>query len=146
MNQGKAGMAEAASFVFDRRRARRIPLERAARLQPNEWSTIAVDLVDLSAEGFRVRCDAILRVGGYVALEVAGLGRVEARVIWQHHGEFGAKFVRPIDPAHCEWLKDVVEAPPAADEPLEPALSDVREQLARHVSKRILPMTEGDAG
>lgn len=79
------------------RKARRIAVEKPARLHPNQWSSLEVRLLDLSETGFRVECDAKVIVGLPVRLEIDGVGEVEALVSWKRGGEFGARFLKPVD-------------------------------------------------
>ena len=85
------------------RRAQRVSLDEAARLRPNDWSSLEVRMIDLSESGFRASCDARLQRGGLVTLEVQGVGPVEAQVEWQRGDTFGARFVLPIDMEKCSW-------------------------------------------
>ena len=85
------------------RRAERHKVDEAARLRPNDWSSLEIRIVDLSAFGFRGECEARLRPGGSVTLTVPGLGDVEAQVEWQRGGQFGARFFQPIALASCGW-------------------------------------------
>lgn len=62
-------------------------------------------MLDLSELGFRARCDARLRVGGTVSIEVPGLGALDAQVEWQRGDEFGARFYQPIDIDACGWTQ-----------------------------------------
>jgi len=79
------------------RRSERIEVDTRTRLRPNNWSSLEVRLVDLSAEGFRVQCDAAVLRGALVRIALPGIGDVEAHVSWRRRGEFGAKFTIPID-------------------------------------------------
>jgi hypothetical protein len=79
------------------RRSERIEVDATTRLRPNDWSSLEVRLVDLSAEGFRVQCDATVLRGSLVRVALPGLGEVEAQVSWRRRGEFGARFIVPID-------------------------------------------------
>ena len=85
------------------RRAERRPVEESARLRPNGWSSLEVEMVDVSEHGFRARCDARVSPGSGVTLDVAGIGAVDAQVEWQRDGELGARFVTPIDLDRCAW-------------------------------------------
>jgi hypothetical protein len=85
------------------RRADRLPVEAETRLKPNSWSSVAAEVRDLSAEGFRAQCPARVQPGSGVTLEIAGIGEVEAQVEWRRGDEFGARFVVPIDLDRCEW-------------------------------------------
>lgn len=79
------------------RRSERIEVDTTTRLRPNDWSSLEVRLVDLSAEGFRVQCDAAVLRGALVRIALPGIGEAEAQVSWRRRGEFGAKFTMPID-------------------------------------------------
>jgi hypothetical protein len=85
------------------RRAERLSVDEAARLRPNSWSSLEIRMVDLSELGFRGACEARLRRGSCVTLEIPGVGAVEAQVEWQRGDEFGARFFLPLDVAACEW-------------------------------------------
>jgi PilZ domain len=85
------------------RRDKRTEVDEAARLHPNDWSSLEVRILDISANGFRAECEARVPVGSSVALEVAGLGRVHAHVSWRRGDRFGAKFDRAIDLSGCAW-------------------------------------------
>lgn len=88
------------------RRAERRALKASTRLRPNAWSSVEICMLDLSELGFRAACEARLRTGGTVSLEIPGLGTVEAQVEWQRGDEFGARFYAPIDMDSCRWTLD----------------------------------------
>lgn len=97
-------MGSATRATADReRRAERRPVSASARLRPNAWSAIEVAMLDLSELGFRAGCEARLRVGAGVTLEIPGIGTVEAQVEWQRGGEFGARFYEAINLEACRW-------------------------------------------
>jgi len=85
------------------RRAKRVTLDAATRLRPNDWSSLEVRMIDLSSFGFRAKCDARLQRGSCVSLDIPGLGSVEAQVEWQRGDMFGARFFQPIDLGSCTW-------------------------------------------
>ena len=85
------------------RRAERVTLDAATRLRPNDWSSLEVRMIDLSASGFRATCEARLQRGGCVTLDVAGIGSVDAQVEWQRGDQFGARFFAPIELKSCQW-------------------------------------------
>lgn len=85
------------------RRSERISLDEPARLHPNEWSSLEVQVLDFSEQGFRARCDASILSGSRVTLEIPGLGPVDAQVSWRGRGEIGAKFILPVDLSRCGW-------------------------------------------
>ena len=85
------------------RRAERVAVDAETRLRPNSWSSIEVRVLDLSSFGFRAHCEARLRPGGCVTLDVPGIGAVEAQVEWQRGDEFGARFYGELDLERCGW-------------------------------------------
>jgi hypothetical protein len=100
-------MGSALKAAADReRRAERRSLSASTRLKPNAWSSVEAAMLDLSELGFRARCEARLRTGGSVSLDIPGLGVVEAQVEWQRGDEFGARFYTPIDLSACRWTLD----------------------------------------
>ena len=84
------------SFIVERRGRPRLGVSAPARLRPNDWSTTQVDMIDISEAGFRAAGDVCFRIGAYVSLQVPGIGWVEGLIVWQHLGQFGARFVLPI--------------------------------------------------
>jgi hypothetical protein len=85
------------------RRAERVAVDAETRMRPNSWSSLQIGVVDLSTAGFRARCEARLRPGSTVSLDVDGIGTVDAQVEWQRGGEFGARFFAPIELDRCKW-------------------------------------------
>ena len=85
------------------RRAERMPLDESTRLRPNEWSSLEIRMIDLSSWGFRANCEARLRPGSCVSLDIPGVGAVDAQVEWQRGDMFGARFIDPIDLGKCAW-------------------------------------------
>lgn len=85
------------------RREKRTQVDEAARLHPNDWSSIEVRVLDISPSGFRAECDARILVGSAVTLDVAGVGSLRAHVTWRRGERFGAKFDLPADLAGCTW-------------------------------------------
>lgn len=77
------------------RKAERIIVDETARLHPNGWSSLEVRLLDCSEGGFRACCEARVRIGDAVTLELQGLEPAQARVTWCRGEEFGARFVEP---------------------------------------------------
>jgi hypothetical protein len=78
-----------------------MPVDETARLRPNDWSSLEVRLVDLSAEGFRAECEATMLRGSAIRIELPGIGEVEAQLTWRRGGEIGARFMVPIDLSLC---------------------------------------------
>jgi hypothetical protein len=85
------------------RREKRTQVDEAARLHPNDWSSIEVRVLDVSSSGFRVECDARILVGTAVRLDVAGVGPLQAHVTWRRGERFGASFDLPADLTACTW-------------------------------------------
>jgi hypothetical protein len=120
----------------DRRRQARFRLDERTRLRPNDWSTLQVDLVDISSHGFRATCEANLRIGGYVTLDVQGIGQVDARIVWRRGERVGAHFAVPISLDHCAWVREPI-APP------EPRLSPIDVHLAEMLARRAARLAGG---
>jgi hypothetical protein len=120
----------------ERRKVERLNIARPARLRPNEWSLVNIEVMDLSSAGFRASGDLQLRPGGYLSLEVPGIGTVDAKVVWQQSREFGAQFLRPLPLAHCAWTNPPVEVMNLPDH--ESGLTPPRlaEFLAAYVDSR----------
>ena len=127
-------MLSNASAAADRRRHTRYPLYERARLRPNDWSTVQIGLRDISSHGFRAECDANLRIGGYIMLEIHGIGQVEAKVMWRRNDEIGAEFSRPISLHHCSWLSPDEALTLTADSNDDEA--SLMELLARRAARR----------
>ncbi len=85
------------------RAEKRTQVDEAARLHPNDWSSIEVRVLDISPSGFRAESDARILVGAAVTLEVAGVGPLQAHISWRRGERFGGKFDRPADLAGCTW-------------------------------------------
>ena len=77
------------------RKSERIAVDETARLRPNGWSSLEVRLLDCSTGGFRAVCEARVRIGDTVTLELPGLAPAKAWVTWCHGKEFGARFAEP---------------------------------------------------
>ncbi len=85
------------------RRAERLPIDAETRLRPNSWSSLQIRMLDLSTSGFRAECEAKVKPGGSVSLDVPGIGPVDAQVEWQRGDQFGARFFAPIELKACQW-------------------------------------------
>jgi hypothetical protein len=58
--------------------------------------SVEAQIVNLSAMGFRLRCEAEFTVGSNVSLKVAKLPPVEAVICWVRGDECGGAFVDPV--------------------------------------------------
>ena len=85
------------------RQTERLALDESTRLRPNDWSSLEIRMLDVSPLGFRAQCEARLRPGGTVTLDIPGLGGVEAQVEWQRGNQFGAHFFVPIELDRSGW-------------------------------------------
>ena len=131
-------MSIGASAAADRRRHPRYPVYERARLRPNDWSSVQVGVRDISTHGFRAECEANLKIGGYVSLEVHGIGQVDARIVWRRNEEVGAQFARPISLSHCAWVREAMT--PTAPPP-DPAIEETLiELLARRAARRAVDL------
>lgn len=133
-------MGSKEDFPEDReRRAERVKLDEAARLHPNDWSSLEIRMIDLSPLGFKASCEAKLQRGGCVSLDVAGVGSIEAQVEWQRGDTFGARFLEPIDLSKCTWTPSKRE-PVLAQLLIERAAARRagRLQAERRIRQRIL--------
>jgi hypothetical protein len=133
-------MVNQAAVFADRRKTLRSEVRAPARLRPNDWSSLEVEVVDFSPHGFRAACDAALKIRSYVTLDVPGFGAVPAQVVWCKDNAFGARFVQPIDPRLCGWTRN-------GEDPLawqEAAPEEARE-VARLLAVRIRRDLSADA-
>ena len=87
------------------RRSERIAVDEAARLKPNDWSSLEGRLVDLSEAGFRAECAATILCGSPIRIDLPGIGETEAQVTWRRSGEIGGQFIRPMDLSRCTAAK-----------------------------------------
>lgn len=77
------------------RSGERIAVDESARLHPNGWSSVEVRLLDISVGGFRAECEARVRPGDVVAIELPSAEPARAWVSWCRGKTFGARFVEP---------------------------------------------------
>ena len=129
-------MSTGVASAAERRRQPRYRLEERARLRPNEWSTVQAELLDISSTGFRACCDANLKIGGYVTLEINGIGPAEARIVWRHEDMVGAQFLRPIKLDYCAWVRVPVETVQDPDDP-ETLMEMLRRRAIRIAAERV---------
>ncbi|HTU11883.1 MAG TPA: hypothetical protein VMG08_13415 [Allosphingosinicella sp.] len=95
---------------FKARRTERIALAgEAARLTQDRYA-VEVTVRNLSSVGFMAECAEPVRIGSWIALEVPGIGLVQAQVRWQIGARMGGMFLDPISLARCEWNAEKAEA------------------------------------
>lgn len=75
----------------------RLNVHEVLRLRPNDWSSLEVVLLECSATDFVAICEAKLRPGFVVSLEIPNVGPTPAHVRWCRADSFGATFWEPLD-------------------------------------------------
>lgn len=79
----------------------RITCNCLANVRPDGLRNVQVRLCDISEAGFMAECAERVALGSMIAIDLPGLGATHARVRWNMGGRIGARFVTPIDLAHC---------------------------------------------
>lgn len=79
----------------DRRHAPRQPIGRVAILRA-DCEPLEVRLLDLTREGCRIGTDRPLEVDRTIRLGIAGIGQVDAEVLWGNESGYGCSFVVPL--------------------------------------------------
>jgi len=82
-----------------KRRSERVNCELGAGLRQRGATGISVQIVDLSAEGFRAATHLQLDKGADVWLRLPGLEASHARVMWSEGHFIGCAFTRALHPA-----------------------------------------------
>jgi hypothetical protein len=95
--------AEPPSAQFKPRRSPRTRVSGTAALRQHNDFAVEVRIRDVSTEGFMAQCPDPVRIGSYVAIEVAGIGPVRAQVRWQLGDRMGGQFEDPISLSRCDW-------------------------------------------
>ena len=89
------------------RRGARVDVRQAnTQLSPRERYHVEITVRNLSAAGFMAECAEPVRIGSHVALEIPGIGSVDAQVRWQIGAKMGGMFLDPISLDHCEWTAE----------------------------------------
>ena len=86
------------------RRSERVPVEMGAALRQRGASGVAVQIMDLSIDGFRVATHLDLFEGSDVWLRLGGLEACHAKVVWASGHYVGCRFSRPLHPAVLEMV------------------------------------------
>jgi hypothetical protein len=82
----------------DERTADRLPVNLDGTLrQPDDQRPVDVVIDDLSATGFRMTCGERLPVNAVITVGIAGLGRHTARIVRAIDGQYGCRFLTPVD-------------------------------------------------
>ena len=101
-NIGRVGADEVVDGFKPRRSPRHV-IDGDTELTSQKTYDIEVNVRDVSACGFMAACAEPVQIGSYVALEVPGIGRVNAQVRWQIGAKMGGMFLDPISLTQCEW-------------------------------------------
>ena len=86
------------------RKAERVTLEMGAGLRQRGGTGVAIQIVDLSVDGFRASTHLQLEKGGDVWLRLPGLEPYHAKVMWSKGNFIGCAFERPLHPAVLEMI------------------------------------------
>jgi len=86
------------------RKSSRRPVDMSAGLRQRGASGVSVQVVDLSAHGFRVASHLELPIGTDVWLRLPGLEPYHATVAWQEGHYIGCAFERPLHPAVVDMI------------------------------------------
>ena len=86
------------------RNAGRTAVSARARLRHPNLYDVEIVVRDVSTRGFMAECPEAVGIGGYVTLDVPGIGPVRAQVRWQLGHRMGGMFLDPISLARCEWI------------------------------------------
>lgn len=84
-------------------RPERVEIDRSSTLRHQGAGDFAVQVRNVSTEGFMADCLEPVLIGSYVSLDLPGHGPVHAQVRWQLGRQFGGRFLDPISLAKCEW-------------------------------------------
>lgn len=86
------------------RKSSRRPVDMSAGLRQRGAGGVSVQVVDLSAHGFRVATHLELTIGTDVWLRLPGLEPYHATVAWQEGHFIGCAFERPLHPAVVDMI------------------------------------------
>ncbi len=86
------------------RKSERVELEMGAGLRQRGGTGVAIQIVDLSVDGFRASTHLQLEKGADVWVRLPGLEPYQARVMWAKGSFVGCAFERPLHPAVLEMI------------------------------------------
>jgi hypothetical protein len=95
------------------RQATRSRVAFRAELRDPTWVRYNVDILDLSATGFRCLASYSLEPGQTIWIKLPGLSGLEAKVAWRQGDVIGAAFVRPLYPAVFDHIVRTAGGVPA---------------------------------
>ena len=86
------------------RKSTRVTLEMGAGLRQRGGTGVAIQIMDLSVDGFRASTHLQLVKGHDVWLRLPGLEPYQAKVMWAKGHFIGCAFERPLHPAVLEMI------------------------------------------
>lgn len=86
------------------RKSERVSLEMGAGLRQRGGTGVAIQIMDLSVDGFRASTHLQLVKGADVWLRLPGLEAYQARVMWAKGNFIGCAFERPLHPAVLDMI------------------------------------------
>lgn len=98
--------AEPAATFADARIARRRPVRIRALVRPAGSARIDIDVVDLSATGFRFESYYQFASGTRVFLSIPTLQPLEGTIAWARGTHYGCRFLNPLHPAVFETIAE----------------------------------------
>ena len=86
------------------RKSERVKLELGAGLRQRGGTGVAIQILDLSTDGFRATTHLQLEKGSDVWLRLPGLEPYHAKVMWSKGAFIGCAFERPLHPAVLDMI------------------------------------------
>jgi hypothetical protein len=86
------------------RKSERVSLDMGAGLRQRGGTGVAIQIMDLSVDGFRASTHLNLAKGTDVWLRLPGLEPYQARVMWAKGNFVGCAFERPLHPAVLDMI------------------------------------------
>ena len=86
------------------RKSERVKLELGAGLRQRGGTGVAIQIMDLSTDGFRATTHLQLEKGSDVWLRLPGLEPYHAKVMWSKGAFIGCAFERPLHPAVLDMI------------------------------------------
>jgi hypothetical protein len=86
------------------RKSERVTLDMGAGLRQRGGTGVAIQIMDLSVDGFRASTPLNLAKGTDVWLRLPGLEPYQAKVVWAKGNFIGCAFERPLHPAVLDMI------------------------------------------
>jgi PilZ domain len=100
----QAQRSETLATPAEERVAARCRVSIRANVREAGSTRIDIDVVDLSATGFRFESVYGFAIGARVFLSLPTLSPLEAVVAWRNRSSFGCRFVRPLYPSVFDMI------------------------------------------